>query len=209
MAIKKLDQKYINSIRKEFNRKLNFQAKYTVCVQCAAKTAMSAGATASSLYGLFPPHADVNVLTDVSRLGKVVSDGKNVDFKYYFDKDGNVILIERFDPTSQYVDKLVGTVFVEYAKNREITALVCKGKTENISTVAKCKLDLYGRLIRYVECTCGVNGYPYVYTIMRLQHFGKTINVRHSVYSVWQEGDEMMTSEKRYDYKNGILRQKT
>lgn len=205
MAIKKLDQKYIKSIRAEFNRELSFENNYTTRVQRAKQVKMSTGATNNSLYGLFPPHADVNILADTDKLGKVVSEDKNVDFKYYFDEDGKVILIERYDPTSQYVDKRVGTVFVEHKKNREINALLCKGKTESISTIAKCKLDLYGRLIRYVECTCGVNGYPYVYTIMRLQHFGKTVNVRHSVYSVWQEGDELMTSEKKYVYKNGIL----
>ena len=209
MAIKKRDQKYIKSIREQFNRELFFEGKYTTHVERATTVKMSAGATKNSLYGLFPPHSDVNILADTGKLGKLVTDSKNIDFKYYFDKDGKVILIERFDTTSQYNDKLVGTVFVEYEKNREINALLCKGKTENISTVSKCKLDLYGRLIRYVECTCGVNGYPYVYTILRLQHFGKTINVRHSVYSVWQEGDELMTSEKKYTYKNGILREKS
>ena len=208
MPLKRLDKKYINSIREEFNRKLFFEGKYATHVERATVVKTSAGATRNSLYGLFPPHSDVNVLADTGKLGKLVADGKNVDFKYYFDKDGKVILIERFDPTSQYNDKLVGTVFVEYEKKREINALLCKGKTENISTVAKCKLDLFGRLIRYVECTCGVNGYPYVYTILRLQHVGKTINVKQSVYSVWQEGDELMTSEKKYVYKNGTLRKK-
>ena len=204
----KNDQKYIDSIRKEFNRKLTFEGKYDRHVSLAHDVKMSAGATKYSLYGLYPPHSDVNVLNETDKLGKLVTDGKNIDFRYYFDEKGKVILIERFDPTSQYVDKRVGTVFVEYETNREITALLCKGKTASITTVSKCKLDLYGRLIRYVECTCGVNGYPYVYTIMRLRHSGKTIEVRHSVYSLWQEGDELKTSERKYLYKNGILREK-
>ena len=206
MAKNRVNHKDINSIRDEFNRVLFFEGKYTTHVERATKVIVSAGATKNSLYGLFPPHSDVNVLADRSKLGKIVADGKNIDFKYSFDNDGKLILIERFDPTSQYNDKLISTIFVEYEK-RLINVLFCKGKTESITTVAQCKLDLYGRLRRYVECTCGVDGYPYVYSVLRLNHQGKTVKIRHSVYSVWQDGEETMMSERQYLLKNGQLRE--
>ena len=204
---KKIDPKYQEFIREEFARVLFFEGKYTTHVERSTKVKMSAGATKNSLYGLFPPLADVNILADQSQFGKLVTEEQNLDFKYYFDSEGKVILIERFDPTSQYKDKLVNTIFVEYEEKRQVNVLFCKGKTESISTVAQCKLDLYGRLIRYVECTCGVNGYPYVYSILRLSHQGKNVKIRHSVYSVWQDGEETMTSERKYVKKNGILRE--
>ena len=207
MASKKYDEKYKNSIRDEFGRVLFFEGKYASHVERATKVLMSAGATKNSLYGLFPPHSDVNVLADDTSLGKIVTEEKNIDFKYYFDSNGKVILIERFDPTSQYKDKLVNTIFVEREEKRLINVLFCKGKTESIATVAQCKLDLYGRLIRYVECTCGVNGYPYLYKVMRLIHQGKTVKIQNSVYSVWQEGEETMTSQRVYLKKNGELKE--
>ena len=207
MAYKQLDQKYLNSIRDEFNRVLFYEGKYASHIERATKMLMSAGATQNSLYGLFPPHSDINILTDRTKLGKLVSVEKNIDFKYYFDSQDRVILIERFDPTSQYQDKLVNTIFVEYEERRAINVLFCKGRTESIYTVAQCKLDLYGRLIRYLECTCGVNGYPYVYSIMRLKHQGERDDIRHSVYSIWQEGEEILTSERKYIKKRGQLRE--
>ena len=205
MANKKLEQKYVNSIREQFGRVLFFEGKYATHVERATKTLQSSGATKNSLYGLFPPHSDVNILADRSKLGEITSENKNIDFKYYFDKDGKVILIERFDATSQYVDKLISTIFVEYEERRLINVLFCKGKTEHITTVAQCKLDLYGRLIRYVECTCGVNGYPYLYTIMRLKHQSNLVKIRQSEYSIWQEGEETLTGERRFVLRNGKL----
>ena len=207
MINKKTNQKYLKTLREEFNRTLFFEGKYTTHVERATTVKTSAGAMKNSLYGLFPPHKEVNILAEREKLGKIVNDDKKIDFKYYFDESGKVILIERFDPTSQYNDKLVSTIFVEYEEKRLINVLFCKGRTENITTVAQCKLDLYGRLIRYTECTCGVNGYPYVYTVMRLKHHGKTVKVQHSVYSIWQEGDETLTSERKYTLKNGNLRE--
>ena len=204
---KRHDEKYKEDIRAEFNRVLFFEGKYATHVERAMQVKMSAGATKNSLYGLFPPHSDVHILADSTKLGKIVTEDKNIDFKYYFDDKGKVILIERFDPTSQYRDKLVDTVFVEYEQKRLINVLFCKGKTESISTVAQCKLDLYGRLVRYVECTCGVNGYPYVYKILRLKHQGKTVEIQHSTCSVWQDGEETMTSQRNYVKRNGILRE--
>lgn len=207
MISKKQNLKNLNSIREEFNRTLFFDGKYATHIERVAKVKMSAGATQNSLYGLFPPHSDINLLADRTKLGKIVESDKDVDFKYYFDKHGRVILIERFDPTSQYSDKLVATIFVEHEVRRKINVLFCKGRTENISTVAECKLDLYGRLIRYTECTCGVNGYPYVYSVMRLRHRGERVKIKRSVYSIWQDGDETKLSERKYAYKNGILRE--
>ena len=204
MINEKNNQKYLKSLREEFNRTLYFEGKYITHVERARKIKMSAGATKNSLYGLFPPHKHVQILLDSSKLGKIVTTEKDIDFKYYFDADGKVILIERFDPTSQYNDKLVSTIFVEHEK-RQINALFCKGKTGNISTVAQCKLDLYGRLVRYVECTCGVNGYPYLYSVLRLRHVAGRIKIKHSVYSIWQEGDGTLLSERKYTYRNGKL----
>ena len=207
MINKKYNQKNLNFIREEFDRTLFFEGKYTTHIERAKDMKMSSGATKNSLYGLFPPHKDAQILLDRSQLGKITTNEKNIDFKYYFDDEGKVILIERYDPTSQYKDKLVNTIFVEYEK-RQINVLFCKGKTGNISTVAECKLDLYGRLIRYLECTVGVDEYPYVYSVMRLQHIAKTVKIKHSVYSIWQEGDETLLSERKYTYKNGELRER-
>ncbi|MCH5159938.1 MAG: hypothetical protein J1F66_03710 [Clostridiales bacterium] len=207
MINKKYIQKDLNFIREEFNRKFFFDGKYTAHVDQSKDVKMSLGGR-NSLYGLFPPHKHVQILLDSENLGKIVCEEKNIDFKYYFDTDGKVILIERFDPTSQFDNKLVSTVFVEYEK-REINTLFCKGKSGNISTVAQCKLDLYGRLIRYMECTCGVNGYPYVYSVMRLKHVAGTIKIKHSVYSIWQEGDETLVCERKYVFKHGKLREMT
>ena len=205
MNEKKLNQKYFEAIRKQFSRKFNFEGKYDAHKDAAKYIRMSRGATQTSLYGLYPPHAEINLLTDTSKLGEVVVDGKYIDFKYFFDGKDRVTMIDRYDPTSQYYDKRVGTIFVEHEKHREINVLICKGRTESITTVAKCKLDLYGRLIRYVECTCGVDEYPYVYTVMRLKHNGGKVKITHSVYSVWQQGDEVKTSERKYVYKRGKL----
>lgn len=208
MINKKTNQKYLKTIREEFNRVLYYEGKYATHVERANDVRMSAGATKNTLYGMFAPHPDVNILADRNTLGKLVAGGKDIDFKYYFDKTGKVILIERFDPTSQYQDKLVNTVFVEYEEKRLINVLFCKGRTENISTVAQCKLDLYGRLIRYTECTCGVNGYPYLFTVLRLKHHtNNDVDVSQSVYSIWQNGDETLTSERKYKLKNGKLRE--
>lgn len=207
MVNKKANQKNLKYIREEFGRTLFFEGKYTTHLERAVEVKMSAGATQNSLYGLFPPLADVQILLDRERLGKLVTEEKGIDFKYYFDDQGRVIMIERFDPTSQYGDKLVSTIFVEYEQKRQIDVIFCKGRTEHITTVAQCKLDLFGRLIRYMECTCGVNDFPYVYRVMSLQHVAKTVKVRHTVYSVWQDGDETVTSFTKYLYKNGQLRQ--
>ena len=207
MINKKYIKKDLNFIREEFNRTLFFDGKYTVHVEQAKTMKMSSGATKNSLYGLFPPHKDVQILLDGSKLGKITANEKNIDFKYYFDAEGRVILIERYDPTSQYNSKLINTIFIEHEK-RQINALFCKGKTGNISTVAQCKLDLYGRLIRYMECTCGVGGYPYVYSVMRLRHIAGTVKIKHSVYSIWQEGDETLVSERKYAYRHGKLKEK-
>ena len=205
MINKKTNQKYLNFIREEFNRTIFFDGMRASRVEQATKVTCSAGATKNSLYGLFPPHKDVNILLDGEKLGKTVDEDKNIDFKYYFDGDGKVIMIERFDPTSQYNDKFIGTVFVEHEK-RTVNALICKGRTVNVSTVAQCKLDLYGRLIRYMECTCGVNGYPYVYSVMRLSHVAGSVRIQHSVYSIWQDGDPTTVSERKYVLKrNGKL----
>ena len=207
MINKKHIQKDLEFIREEFNRTLFFDGKYTVHLERTKNMKLSSGAAKNSLYGLFPPHEDAQILLDASTLGELVTNEKNIDFKYYFDSHGKVILIERFDPTSQYNSKLVNTIFVEYEKRR-INVLLCKGKTGNISTVAQCKLDLFGRLIRYMECTCGVNGYPYVYSVMRLKHVAGRKKIKHSVYSIWQEGDETLLSEREYVFKHGKLREK-
>ena len=208
MINKKYIQKNIKFIREEFGRKLDFEEKYASHVGRAKYVRLSSGATKNSLYGLFPPHKHAQILIDSDNLGEVVADEKNIDFKYYLDASGDVIMIERFDPTSQYNSKLISTIFVEH-KKREINSLFCKGKTGNISTVAQCKLDLFGRLIRYMECTCGVDGYPYVYSVMRLKHALGAIKIKHSVYSIWQEGDETLVSEKEYVFRNGKLKEKT
>ena len=209
MINRKYNLKNLKYIREEFDRVLYFEGKYTSHVERADWIKMSAGATKSSLYGLFPPHPDVSILIDGTQLGKIVEEEKNLDFKYYFDKKCKLILIERFDPTSQYNDKLVNTVFIEYEKKRRINVLFCKGRTENIATVAECKLDLFGRLVRYVECTCGVNGHPYVYTIQRYGYSGNTVKVKQSVYSIWQDGEETKLSERKYVLKKGKLRETT
>ena len=209
MINKKYNQQNIDFIREEFNRLVSFEEKYAEHVGRAVKMTQSSGATKNSLYGLYPPHKDVQILLNRSELGKITSEEKNIDFKYYFDDEGRVILIERYDSTSQYNDKLVSTIFVEYERKRQINVVFCKAKTGNVSTVAQCKLDLYGRLIRYLECTVGVDEYPYVYSVMRLQHVAKTVKIKHSVYSVWQEGDETLQSERKYTYKNGELREIT
>lgn len=208
MINKKYNQKNINFIRNEFNRTVSFEDKYAAHIKQAKDMKMSAGAAKNSLYGLYPPHKDAQILLDRSQLGEIVTDEKNIDFKYYFDGEGKVILIERYDPTSQYKDKLVNTIFVNHEQKRQINVLFCKGKTGNISTVAECKLDLYGRLIRYLECTVGVDEYPYVYSVLRLQYIAKTVKIKHSVYSIWQEGDETLLSERKYTYKNGELRER-
>lgn len=206
MINKKVNQKNLKFFREEFNRVIYFDGKYAAHLEQAVEMKMSSGAAKGSLYGIFPPHEEVNALLDAEKLGKLTTEPKNVDFKYYFDADGKVILIERFDPTSQYNDKLVNTIFVEYEKRR-INVLFCKGRTESISTVAQCKLDLYGRLRAYLECTCGVNGFPYVYTVMRLTHAANSLTIRQSVYSIWQEGDETLMSERKFVLKNGKLRE--
>ena len=208
MINKKRNQKNLNYIREQFNQTLSFNVEYISHRDQAKRVKMSAGATKNSLYGLFPPHKDVQILLDTSTLGKIVTDGKNIDFKYYFDDEGRVIMIERYDPTSQYNAKLLNTIFVEHDK-REINALLCKGKSGSISTVAQCKLDLYGRLVRYMECTCGVGGYPYVYSVMRLNYVFGTTQIKHSVYSIWQEGDETLVSERKFKYRNGNLHEKS
>ena len=207
MINKKYIQKDLKYIRKEFNQKLDFEDEYASHVGRAKYVRLSSGATKNSLYGLFPPHKHAQILIDSSKLGEVVTDEKNIDFKYYFDVDGNVILLERFDPTSQYNAKLISTIFVEH-KKRKINTLFCKGKTGNITTVAQCKLDLFGRLIRYMECTCGVDGYPYVYTVLRLKHTAGRIKIKQSVYSIWQARDETLESERSYVFKHGKLREK-
>ena len=208
MINKKYNQQHLNYIREQFGRVLFFDGKYASHVERAVTTRMSAGATQSSLYGLYPPHRDVAVMLDVTKLGKIVNEADNLDFKYYFDDRGKVILIDRFDPTSQYCDKLVNTIFVEYEEKRKINVLFCKGRTENIATVAECKLDLYGRLIRYVECTCGTNGHPYLYTVMRFRHVGGTTKISQSVYHVWQDGEEMKMSDRKFVLRRNKLREK-
>ena len=209
MINKKNNQKYLNFIREQFNKKMVFDDLYAARAGVAAKVTCSAGATKNSLYGLFPPHKDVQILLEREKLGKIVSDDKNIDFKYYFDQEGKVTMLERFDPTSQYVDKLIGTVFITHEK-RTIDALFCKRHTASVSTVAQCKLDLYGRLVRYVECTCGVNGYPYVYSVLRLGYVAGNVKIQHSVYSIWQDGDPILASERKFVQKrNGELRETT
>ena len=208
MINKKQNRKNLNYIREQFNQELSFNIEYISFREQSKSVKMSAGATKNSLYGLFPPHDDVQILLDRYTLGRIVTDSKNIDFKYYFDGEGRVIMIERYDPTSQYNAKLLNTIFVKHGK-REITALFCKGKSGSISTVAQCKLDLYGRLVRYMECSCGVGGYPYVYTVMRLKHVFGSIRIKHSVYSIWQEGDETLVSERKFKYRNGNLHEKS
>ena len=207
MINKKYIKKNLKFIRKEFSRKLSFEEEYASHVKQAKYVLLSSGATTNSLYGLFPPHKHAQILIDNKKLGQITTVEKNIDFKYYLDSDGKVIMLERFDPTSQYNSKLISTIFVEH-KKREINALFCKGKTGNISTVTQCKLDLYGRLIRYMECTCGVDGYPYVYSVTRLKHKLGKIKIKHSVYSIWQEGDEILVGEREYVFRNGKLREK-
>ena len=179
MINKKTNQKYLKLIREEFNKQIDFDAEYAARVGGAAKVTCSAGATKNSLYGLFPPHKDVQILLEREKLGKIVDEEQNIDFKYYFDGEGKVTMLERYDPTSQYVDKLIGTVLVTHEK-RTIKALFCKRHTPSVSTVAQCKLDLYGRLVRYVECTCGVNGYPYVYSVLRLGYIAGSIKIQQA-----------------------------
>ena len=207
MINEKYNQKYLKSIREEFNRKINFKEKYAAYVNKTAKTVFSSGALDNSFYGLYEPHEDLKMLFDHTRLGTVTTDGKNIDFKYYLDRDGNVLMTERYDPTSQYPDKLVNTIFVEY-KKRQVNAIFCKGKTGNISTIAQCKLDLFDRLIRYVECTVGVDEYPYVYSVTRFKRALGRVKIKRSVYSIWQEGDKTLLSEKEYVYAFGKLREK-
>ena len=208
MINKKRNQKYIKFIREKFSQTFQFDLQYIGYRQRAKSMKMSAGATKNSLYGLFPPHENAQILLAPSTLGRIVTDERNIDFKYYFDDEGNVILIERYDPTSQFNAKLVNTIFVERNK-REIVALLCKGRSGSIATVSQCKLDLYGRLVRYVECTGGMNGYPYVYSVMRLKYAFGAIKIKHSVYSIWQEGDETLASEKKFVYRNGKLKEKS
>lgn len=209
MINKKTNQKYLNFISEQFNKTFDFDAEYAARVGKASKVTCSAGATKNSLYGLFPPHKYVQILLEHENLGKTVTDEVNVDFKYYFDQEGKVTMLERFDPTSQYVDKLIGTIFVTHGK-REIDAIFCKRHTASVSTVAQCKLDLYGRLARYMECTCGVNGYPYVYSVLRLSYVAGNVKIQHSVYSIWQDGDPILASERKYVRKrNGELRETT
>ena len=208
MINKRQNNKNLDFIREKFNQNLWYDSQYLAFKQQAKSVKMSAGATQNSLYGLFPPHKDVQILLDATTLGKITTHEENIDFKYYFDEEDRVTMIERYDPTSQYNSKLVNTIFVEHGK-REINALFCKGKSGNISTVAQCKLDLYGRLIRYMECTCGVGGYPYVYSVMRLKYIFSSIKIKHSVYSIWQEGDETLVSERKFTFRNGNLKEKT
>ena len=208
MINKKTNLKYLSYIREEFNQRINFEQKYAAYTARAVRTLCSSGATKNSLYGLFAPHEDVQILFDRSELGEVTTDEKNIDFKYYFDSRDRLILIERFDPTSQYNNKLVNTIFVEY-KKRRIKVLFCKGKTGNVQTIAECKLDLFDRVIRFLECTVGVDEYPYVYSVTRLKHALASIKIQRSVYSIWQAGDETLLSEKKYVYSFGKLREKT
>ena len=168
------------------DNKIDFNKLYKKIIIEAHKIEYSRGGE-MSVFGIYPPEFFSKYIINNYKPGrKVKNTDKGFDFVYYFDKDNNLILTEK------WLDKKIAYLnFVIRKNTNESNIIIFEKRVNKISRVVKCQYDENNRIIRYIE-----NRYPIQYGI---NHF-REIEFTYMI-------DKICIQEKSFSTLSDIIKQ--
>lgn len=139
-------------VKSVYQKGINCYNKRADCIAQAVEKKMSLGNKSLVPYGMYPPDIKIYILTCNKNYGHLTKREKSAEYKYYFNKDGKVILTEHYNPHKPISDEpvLIHCFFFEYTEN-EVNIICTEGDTNRISFVAKCEFNDERRLTRYLK----------------------------------------------------------
>ena len=197
---------YIKSV---YEKGFDCQQKREECIANAAEVRMSRGNTSYSAYGMYPPDMNIYILLCSKKYGHLTKKEKGIDNKYFFNKDGKVILMETYSPGSflGYDVKPYLCTFFEYAE-KDVNIVICRLTKNEIAGVAKCEFNDNGQLIHYFEGNYDIDfTKSFRYTEMFYEYIGEEVHVTFNTYGEAFKNSPPLTTTSKYICCNGEIKE--
>lgn len=137
------------------DNKFDFNKLYKKIINEAHKLEYSKGGEMSD-FGIYPLEFFSKYIINNYKPGRKIKNiDKGFDFVYYFDKDNNLILTEKW-----LGQKIAYLNFVIRKNPNESNIIIFEKRVNEVFAVVKCQYDENNRIIRYIE-----NRYPIKYGI--------------------------------------------
>lgn len=138
----------IDIIEKIENYQINYLDLYESIKSNNKNTKMTRSRKSSlSIFGMFVPDTMINFCTGGDYVGKLTHTEKGIDYKYYFDDNGKVVLTERYANRDGVVSELI---FYFY-NQPDVEFVLYRVERNEIGMVGIYQYNEDNRLAKYLE----------------------------------------------------------
>lgn len=207
-----MEMENVNFIISQYLIPINAQQMRKECIEQTFEIKMSSGNKAHVPYGLYPPDKKVYILYASKKIGHITKIEQDAEYKYYFNKDGKIILIEHYEPHKGNLNEsfLLSCIFYEYQDDK-IHIICTHRNTNKITFVANCEFNKDGELVRYlcgeyIKFTKKISFETVSYKELILKYNKKDINITYNIfYKDLLKDAQPSKKTESYVYRNDLL----